>query len=126
MPVPRVTHVKGVLQIFDHFQWHYNSAIAQAYATTIAPQWEDYMGVESPLQSMMWRVACSSASTLFSYILLVIAFFGVKTGDCILRFTSTSQNSVVSKLYRLAVNLFFFYFTIPMYILTHLTYYLGL
>lgn len=114
------------LQIFNHFEWHYNAAIAQAAATTVVPSWSDFDDMESQLQKATRAIVSGTMSTLSTTVLSFIAFLGVHAGRAVLGFTLTSNSRSLGRLYRLFINLFFFYFTIPIYVITHLAYYMGL
>eukprot|EP00884_Botryococcus_braunii_P005097 jgi/Botrbrau1/14589/Bobra.0312s0012.1 len=114
------------LSVKDHFEWHYNAAIAQATATTFAQPWDDFDAEESQTQKALCSLVEGTLSTLSTTLLSFIAFAGVMTGKAFLKLTQTSSSHIIGKLYRLLVNIVFFYFTIPMYLLTHISYYLGL
>eukprot|EP00884_Botryococcus_braunii_P005099 jgi/Botrbrau1/14590/Bobra.0312s0013.1 len=112
--------------VFDHFEWHYNAAIAQAAATTITQPWDDFEAMEPQSQKALRSLVSGTMSTLSTTLFSFIAFAGVMTGKAFLELTQTSSSPIIGRLYRLLVNFVFFYFTVPMYILTHISYYMGL
>lgn len=111
-------------QVSDHFQWHYNAAFAQALATTIVPTWQEFEKMESTLMRFLQKSVEGSVAILLSWIFNVLGLFVVGLGKSILVNEAKQTTRIPGPLFRFGVNVFFLGFTLPMWLITHFTYWL--
>lgn len=114
----------GCTQVLDHFEWNYSTAMAQALATTISPSMPAFLKEENTGMRVVRELLHGPFFTILSMLLWIPAKVVVMIGKLALANVQDSQASMVAALYRFAVNMLFAFFTVPMYILTHLTYYM--
>jgi hypothetical protein len=113
-----------MLQVLDHFEWNYSTAMAQALATTVSPSIKSFLHKETSTMRAFRKVLLGPSFTVLSQLLWVPAKAIVMVGKLGLANVQEEQADWAAALYRFAVNMLFAFFTVPMYILTHLTYYM--
>jgi hypothetical protein len=113
-----------MLQVLDRFEWNYTAAMAQALATTVSPSLREFLRKETIAMRVLRQYLRGPTFTVFIMLLWVPAKVVVMLGKLALSSVNGQNSDRAAALYRFAVDRVFFFFTVPMYILTHLTYYL--
>eukprot|EP00884_Botryococcus_braunii_P018733 jgi/Botrbrau1/5543/Bobra.0023s0027.2 len=113
--------------IADHFEWHYNTAVSQAATTALTPTREEFQRLEAPFMVMVRAFLGSPSVRGFStYVLNPVLKYLVSAGSYFLMGVQILVHlfpPVVGLVYRYVVNLLFFFFTVPMWGLTHFVYF---